>query len=165
MYDLETKRQFIRHRALGKSVRSLSAIMHISETTLYKWDAECESEIKGLQDSGLGLALAESGADRIERAKTTATIYNHITKKLLDAAASNALPDLQLLALYIKLCQLLDKADPPVTPDADEPGCDLPDSIDLLANVKRPQRVVESEHAVKGDKQEKRFSEAQSGSV
>ena len=140
MYDFEKRQQFISNRALGKSIRSIAAMLNIHRNTAQSWDNEYNNEIKGERRCVIGLALAASGAGRIDRAKRSAEILNRLTNKLLEDGAPSAQMDTQMFASYIKLCQLLDKADAPVAPDPDEPRCDLPLTIDFLAHVKRPVR-------------------------
>jgi hypothetical protein len=140
MYDFETRQKFITRRALGKSLNSIAAELGIHKNTARTWNTANKAEIEAERRNYVGVALAAEGAGRIERARISAALFNRLTKKLLEEASQTAQLDAQSLGAYIKLCQLLDKADPPLTPEPGETGCDLPDTIDLLANVKKPSR-------------------------
>jgi hypothetical protein len=145
MYDFETREQFISQRALGKSLRSIAAMLHIHRNTSNRWNIEYENEISAKRRSVIGLALTASGAGRLERAKNSAAIFNRLTRQLLEDNATGEL-DIQALASYVKFCQLLDKIDPPPAPEPEEePGCGLPDSLDLLSSVKMPVRHAKNE--------------------
>jgi hypothetical protein len=145
MYDFETMQKFITRRALGKSLNSIAAELGIHLNTARNWNAANKAEIEAERRSSVGMALAAEGAGRIERARRSAVLFNRLAKKLLEDASQSMPLDVQTLGAYIKLCQLLDKIDPPVTPDPVEPGCDLPDTIDLLENVRMPNRSAKTE--------------------
>jgi hypothetical protein len=140
MYDFETRQKFIVRRVLGKSLNSIATELDIHKNTARNWDIANRAEIDAESRNSVGVALAAEGAGRIERARISAELFNRLAKKLLDEASQTAQLDVQSLGAYIKLCQLLDKADPPLTPEPGETGCDLPDTIDLFANVKLPSR-------------------------
>jgi hypothetical protein len=145
MYDFETIQKFITRRALGKSLNSIAAELGIHMNTARNWNAANKAEIEAERRNFIGVALAAEGAGRIERARKSAALFNRLTKKLLEEASQSAQLDVQSLGAYIKLCQLLDKSDPQPALDNAEPGCDLPDTIDLLANVKMPRRPATTE--------------------
>jgi hypothetical protein len=140
MYAFETRQQFIQHRALGMSLRSIAGKLNIHKNTAQNWDNEYRNDIDAERSCAIGLALSASGAGRIDRAKRSAEILNRLTKKLLADTAPSAQMDNQTLASYIKLCQMLDRVDPPPALNNGESRCDLPMTIDLLANVKMPVR-------------------------
>ena len=114
MYDHETLNQFIRLRALGKSIRHISKTMKISKNTIYKWNTEYGGRIAEARRSLIDLTLTDAGAGRLDRIKATANVLSRVQAKLLHSTDSNELPDRDLLASYIRLCQLLDAVDAPV---------------------------------------------------
>jgi hypothetical protein len=149
MYDFETRQQFITYRSLGRSLRSIAAMMHIHRNTARSWNAAYKAEIDAQSRNYQGLALAAAGAGRIERARLSAQIFTRITEKLLEQSASSAPMDNQLIGSYVKLCRLLDQIDKPSESEplttTDEPFCDLPPSFDVLAHVKRPEGLESEE--------------------
>jgi hypothetical protein len=147
MYDFEIIRKFITRRALGKSLNSIAAELGIHKNTACNWNAANKAEIEAERRNSIGVALAAEGAGRVERARKSAALFNRLANKLTENASQTSQVDVQSLGAYIKLCRLLDKADPPITPDPGEPGWDLPDTIDLLANVRLPRQPTVTEQS------------------
>jgi hypothetical protein len=133
MYDFETRQKFITRRTLGKSLNSIAAELGIHKNTARTWNTASKAEIEAQRRNSVGVALAARGAGRIERARISAELFNRLTTTLLEEASQTARLDVQSLGAYIKLCQLLDKADPPVKPD---PNCDL------LAQANMPEEPI-----------------------
>lgn len=119
MKDQETRQEFIRLRAEGKSFRYIAEALHIGRATCSAWEKELKQEVDASKQERLEELYDNFAMTKAARVKRLGSTLNRI-KDALEEADLAAMPPEKLLDFYLKYAAALKEeyTPAPVTPPA-----------------------------------------------
>ncbi|MFI5252685.1 MAG: hypothetical protein ACHQQQ_09680 [Bacteroidota bacterium] len=111
MYENDTREQFIRLRAMGKSVRIIAKVMNIAKNTVWRWNTEYADEIAAKRQCIIDLALGEQGLGKLDRLKIAGDLLLLLKDRLLNETKDSAAPDKATMESFVKLYKLIGNED------------------------------------------------------
>ncbi|MFI5251889.1 MAG: hypothetical protein ACHQQQ_05575 [Bacteroidota bacterium] len=111
MYENDTRKQFIRLRAMGKSVRIIVKVMNIAKNTVWRWNTEYADEIAAKRQCIIDLAFSEQGLGKLDRLKIAGDLLILLKERLLKECQNSTMPDKDAMESFVKLYKLISNED------------------------------------------------------
>jgi len=146
MKDNETRQEFIRLRAKGKSFRDISDALDVGTSTLVRWSKEYEKEIRELKEMELDALRTEYGATFEAHLRRLGGTLKRISEEI-DGRDFSEVPTEKLLAVALKYEDALQRdidAPEPMSEDAEPaPEIEITDHVRELIREFQP-RLIEN---------------------
>lgn len=152
MKDQETRQEFIRLRAEGKSYRRIAEALQISRATCSIWERELKQEVDARKQERLEDIYDNYAMTKAARVQRLGNTLNRI-KDALEEADLAAMPPEKLLDFYLKYAAALKEeyTPAPAPAPAKSKECELPIILQSLQDLLNRVRAgeVTTEQAAK----------------